>query len=232
MPPRAMRWNFLPNARAIEQPMEVLPMPGGPCRQRMGPVVPPCSFRTAMNSSSRLFTRSRPWCSASSRARVLASSWRSSVETCHGRLAKVSRYLLATAYSGCDGCMAWRRCSSRVASRKASPGRPAAEICALSCETSSTSSVLSTASPRPMPGTSPVRASVGQHIPSPLLSWARFVSTSLCSRGKTSSKRHCTSMVSRMRCRSSSGRGRRAAPATSASSEVEAGHGGWFSAFG
>ena len=36
-PPRAMRWNSLPSVRAMERPTLVLPTPGGPTKQRIGP---------------------------------------------------------------------------------------------------------------------------------------------------------------------------------------------------
>lgn len=36
-PPKAMRWNSLPRVLAMERPTLVLPTPGGPTKQRMGP---------------------------------------------------------------------------------------------------------------------------------------------------------------------------------------------------
>jgi hypothetical protein len=38
-PPRERRANFLPIARAIDLQIEVLPTPGGPTRQRIGPLI-------------------------------------------------------------------------------------------------------------------------------------------------------------------------------------------------
>lgn len=36
-PPKAMRWNSLPRVLAMERPTLVLPTPGGPTKQRIGP---------------------------------------------------------------------------------------------------------------------------------------------------------------------------------------------------
>ena len=38
MPPIEMRANLRPSERAIERPSDVLPTPGGPTKQRMGPL--------------------------------------------------------------------------------------------------------------------------------------------------------------------------------------------------
>ena len=50
------RWNCLPRAVAIERPREVLPTPGGPTKQRMGPFRERVSARTAMYSRMRRLT--------------------------------------------------------------------------------------------------------------------------------------------------------------------------------
>ena len=42
--------------RAIDLPSEVLPTPGGPARQRIGPFFPGASLRTARYSRMRFFT--------------------------------------------------------------------------------------------------------------------------------------------------------------------------------
>ena len=47
MPPSAMRTNLRPSDRAIDLPSEVLPTPGGPTKQRIGPFIPGWSFFTA-----------------------------------------------------------------------------------------------------------------------------------------------------------------------------------------
>ena len=49
-PPRLMRTNFLPSARAIERAMLVLPTPGGPTKHRIGAFILPVSFKTARYS--------------------------------------------------------------------------------------------------------------------------------------------------------------------------------------
>ena len=60
VPPRAIRANFRPSASATLRPREVLPTPGGPTRQRMGPLICLRRLRTARNSSSRSFTLVNP----------------------------------------------------------------------------------------------------------------------------------------------------------------------------
>ena len=59
MPPREILTNFLPSALAMDFPSEVLPTPGGPTKQRMGPLVSAFNLRTAKNSIILSFTLSR-----------------------------------------------------------------------------------------------------------------------------------------------------------------------------
>ena len=59
-PPTEMRTNLRPSVRAIEWPSDVLPTPGGPTKQRIGPERSPSfSFETARYSRIRSFTLSR-----------------------------------------------------------------------------------------------------------------------------------------------------------------------------
>ena len=60
VPPRLIRTYFFPRARATDLAMEVLPVPGGPTRQRIGLVPFFVRARTARNSSTRSLTFSRP----------------------------------------------------------------------------------------------------------------------------------------------------------------------------
>ena len=55
-PPSETRMNSRPSERAIDLPSEVLPTPGGPTRQRIGPFLPGASLRTARYSRMRFFT--------------------------------------------------------------------------------------------------------------------------------------------------------------------------------
>ena len=50
----------LPNDFATNYPIEVLPTPGGPRRQRIGPFLSFLSLRTARYSTMRFLTLSRP----------------------------------------------------------------------------------------------------------------------------------------------------------------------------
>ena len=59
-PPSEMRTKLRPSARAIDCPSEVLPTPGGPTKQRIGPYTSLFSFATARYSRMRSFTFSRP----------------------------------------------------------------------------------------------------------------------------------------------------------------------------
>ena len=59
MPPREMRMNFLPSARAMDLPSDVLPVPGGPAKHSTEPLVFPiwdllstASFTATRTSSS------------------------------------------------------------------------------------------------------------------------------------------------------------------------------------
>ena len=58
-PPTEMRANLRPSDRAIDWPSEVLPTPGGPTKQRIGPETSSLSFETASCSMMRSFTFSR-----------------------------------------------------------------------------------------------------------------------------------------------------------------------------
>src|ERR687894_85412 len=60
-----MRTNSRPVARAIDLPSEVLPTPGGPTRQRIGPVSLLARCCTARYSTMRSLTFSKPWWSLS-----------------------------------------------------------------------------------------------------------------------------------------------------------------------
>jgi len=75
IPPTEKRKNFLPSARAIERPTEVLPTPGGPTKHTIEPAgalsseSPPLrarspvverSFSTARYSAMRFFTSFSP----------------------------------------------------------------------------------------------------------------------------------------------------------------------------
>src|SRR5437016_6518156 len=55
-----MRTKSRPNARAMELPSEVFPVPGGPAKQRIGPRESFFSLSTARYSRIRSFTLSRP----------------------------------------------------------------------------------------------------------------------------------------------------------------------------
>ena len=52
-PPRLSRTNLRPMARAMDWPSEVLPTPGGPTKQRIGPRMSFFSLRTARYSRMR-----------------------------------------------------------------------------------------------------------------------------------------------------------------------------------
>ena len=77
--------------RAIDSPIDVLPVPGGPTRVRIAPgastSIPRSSrsLRTAMYSTMRSLTSSSPAWSASSTSRLSFGSSRSSERTPHGR---------------------------------------------------------------------------------------------------------------------------------------------------
>ena len=98
MPPSDMRTNSRPVARAIDSPIDVLPVPGGPISVRIAPErlsssMPRSlrSFATAMYSTMRSFTSSRPAWSASSTSRVYFGSSRSSERLLHGTASSQSR---------------------------------------------------------------------------------------------------------------------------------------------
>ena len=70
MPPSDTRTNLRPSELAIDFASDVLPTPGGPRKQRIGPFTSGFSLRTARYSSTRSLTFSRPEWSASSTSLV------------------------------------------------------------------------------------------------------------------------------------------------------------------
>ena len=84
MPPSDTRTNFRPIAVAIDLASDVLPTPGGPTKQRIGPFTSGFSLRTARYSRMRSFAFSRSEWSASSTAFVWRRSITSSVRFAHG----------------------------------------------------------------------------------------------------------------------------------------------------
>ena len=90
-PPTEMRTNLRPSVRAIDWPSEVLPTPGGPTKQRIGPETSPFSFETARYSTIRSLTFSRSKWSSSRIARACSRSRLSSVVLSHGRVRIQSR---------------------------------------------------------------------------------------------------------------------------------------------
>ena len=70
MPPSETRTNLRPIELAIDWASEVLPTPGGPRKQRIGPFTSGLSLRTARYSRTRSLTFSRPEWSASSTSLV------------------------------------------------------------------------------------------------------------------------------------------------------------------
>ena len=99
-PPSDMRTNSRPMARAIDSPIEVLPVPGGPMRVRIAPErlsasMPRSSrsFLTATYSTMRSLTSSSPAWSASSTSRVWFGSRSSSERSAHGTAVSQSRYV-------------------------------------------------------------------------------------------------------------------------------------------
>ena len=59
-PPSDTRTNSRPSDVAIERASDVLPTPGGPAKQRIGPFTPGFSLRTARYSRMRSFAFSSP----------------------------------------------------------------------------------------------------------------------------------------------------------------------------
>ena len=97
-PPSDMRTNLRPVALAIDSPIEVLPVPGGPTSVRMAPerlssVRPRSlrSLRTARYSVMRALTSSRPEWSASSTSRAFCGSMMSSDRLDQGTASSQSR---------------------------------------------------------------------------------------------------------------------------------------------
>ena len=118
-PPTEMRANFRPRARAIDLPSEVLPTPGGPTKQRIGPERSFFSFETARYSMIRSFTLSRSKWSSSRISRARSRSRWSSVCSVHGTERIQSRYVRMTPYSAAAGGSFSSRESSRLAALSA-----------------------------------------------------------------------------------------------------------------
>ena len=97
-PPSDMRTNSRPVARAIDSPIEVLPVPGGPISVRIAPERLSSaisrstrSFLTARYSTMRSLTSSSPAWSASSTSRACTGSSTSSERSFHGTVISQSR---------------------------------------------------------------------------------------------------------------------------------------------
>src|ERR671914_708286 len=122
-------------ARATDSPIDVLPVPGGPISVRMAPErlsssMPRSrrSLRTAMYSTMRSFTSSRPAWSASSTSRACTGSSRSSERSPHGTAISQSRYDRIIEASPPCSPMRSSRSSSRSACSRTSSGMPASPI--------------------------------------------------------------------------------------------------------
>ena len=59
-PPKDILWNYLPNALAIDSPIDVFPTPGGPTKHIILPYTVLFNFPTAINSRILYFTSSIP----------------------------------------------------------------------------------------------------------------------------------------------------------------------------
>ena len=108
-------------------------------KQRIGPFLSARSFRTAMYSTMRFFTLSRPKWSSSRQRRQSAGSSLSLVVLLHGRSASHSRYVRVTLYSADCCCMPARRPSCFLAILFASSGSCARRMRSRSSSTSSSS---------------------------------------------------------------------------------------------
>ncbi len=131
-----MRVNLRPSVRAIDWPSEVLPTPGGPTKQRIGPATSPFSFETARYSTIRSFTFSRSKWSSSRICRACSRSRVSSVVLSQGRVRIQSRYVRITPYSAAAGGSFSSRESSRSAALRTSSGSSSAASCSRSSFTS------------------------------------------------------------------------------------------------
>ena len=134
-------------ALAIDSPIEVLPVPGGPIRVRIVPErrsssIPLSwrSLRTARYSVIRSFTSSRPAWSASSTSRAAAGSSRSSERTDHGTAISQSRYDRIIELSPLVSPMRSRRPSSFSACSRTASGISACSILARYSSTTEASS--------------------------------------------------------------------------------------------
>src|SRR4030095_9785627 len=90
-------------ALAIDLPSEVLPTPGGPTRQRIGPFILSTRCCTARYSRMRSLTFSRPWWSALSTSSAYFRSLMILVGLRHGIDNSQSRELRTTGASDDNG---------------------------------------------------------------------------------------------------------------------------------
>lgn len=97
MPPRDTLVNYLPKALAIDLAIDVLPTPGGPCRQIMLPFEFPFLNFTAKNSRILSLTYFSPVWSSLSIFSARLMSLISSDDSFHGISSKVSMYFIETA---------------------------------------------------------------------------------------------------------------------------------------
>ena len=100
-----MRTNFRFIAFAIARPSEVLPTPGGPVKQRMGPFMEGFSFRTLRYSSILSFTFASPKCPLSSTVFAFTILITSLLELLQGISTNQSRYVLIREASDESACI-------------------------------------------------------------------------------------------------------------------------------
>ena len=131
MPPSEIRTNLRSSDVAIDFASDVLPTPGGPTKQRIGPFTSGFSLRTARYSRMRSFAFTRSEWSASRMSFVRLRSMTSSVRLAHGSATSQSRYVRDTVYSAAATGIFDSRSSSRSASFFTASGMPAASIFAL-----------------------------------------------------------------------------------------------------
>ena len=91
MPPSETRTNLRSSELAMDLAIDVLPTPGGPTKQRIGPFTAGFSLRTARYSMTRSFALSSPVCSSSRTRLVRARSMTSSVRLFQGSATSQSR---------------------------------------------------------------------------------------------------------------------------------------------
>ncbi len=138
--------NFRSRERAIDFPSEVFPTPGGPTKQRIGPLLSGASFRTARNSRIRSLGFSRPWWSSSRIVRARASSRLSWEKTPQGRPVIQSRNVRIIAVSAESGLLRSSRLSCLSTSSRASGGRDLPSSFLRYCSTSSATSSVTPSS--------------------------------------------------------------------------------------